>query len=109
MRTFEAGPVDAAVDNEELFEDITLELYSAVDSHLGDMELICAPHFTFLDTMASFEVGHAMLDLRHSRHKVVEDHQQQFSELEKWSEGDCLDQTQKLAVLKELFYQFANW
>ena len=109
MRSFEAEPVNIDVENEDMFEDITSELYSAVDSHLGDMELICAPHFTFQDTMASFEVGHPMLDLRLSRHKVVQDHQQQFAELEKWSEGDCLNQTQKLAILKELFYQFANW
>ena len=109
MRSFEAGPVDVDVGNEELFEDITSELYSAVDSHLGDMELICAPHFTFQETMASFEAGHAVLDLRLSRHKVVQEHEQQFAELEKWSEGDCLSQAQKLAVLKELFYQFANW
>jgi hypothetical protein len=76
MYVFEAEPVHTDLDNGEMFEDVTLELYSAVDSYLGDMELICAPHFAFQDTMTSFEVGNVILDLRFLRHKVVQDHQE---------------------------------
>ena len=50
---FEAEPVLNIEKDGDDFEDITQELFAAVDTHLDGMELICKPKFNLDDTMSS--------------------------------------------------------
>jgi hypothetical protein len=52
------------MDDGEDFEDITDELFGIVDNDLEDCNLICAPSFTFEETMTSFELMDKKMDMR---------------------------------------------
>ena len=52
------------MDDGEDFEDITDELFGVVDNDLEDCSLICAPSFTFEETMTSFELMDRKMDMR---------------------------------------------
>lgn len=50
---FDAEPVLTLEADQNNFEDVTDEIFGAVDDHLDSMELICKPKFNLDDTMSS--------------------------------------------------------
>ena len=64
-------PLEVVEKDTDSFEDITEELFVAVDQHLDGMSLICKPKFNLDDTMSSIQLNDIKMDLRWQRHKVV--------------------------------------
>ena len=63
----EAEPVkllETVQKDTDNFEDITEELFAAVDQHLDGMQIICKPKFNFDDTMSSIQLNDEKMDLR---------------------------------------------
>ena len=84
---FEAEPV-ILTSQEDNFIDVTQELFDAVDTHLGDCEMICKPNFNLDDTMSAFELNNLKMDLRWQRNKIMKENAAQFEELEKFASQD---------------------
>lgn len=69
MQFIEILPVDPV--NIEDFEDVTVQLFAAVDNHLKDNELLCDKDtFDFEDTTSSFELMDTKMDPRKQRFTV---------------------------------------
>ena len=85
-------PLEIVQKDTDNFEDVTDELFAAVDQHLGDMEIICKPKFNFDDTMSSIQINDEKMDLRWQRHKVLTNRVAQFEELEKFTDPEYLSQ-----------------
>ena len=73
MMMFEQTPVVEVNDDD--FEDLTQEIFNAVDNHLNDIEMICDPKFNFEETMTSFELMDEKMDLRKQRTVVAVNNQ----------------------------------
>ena len=99
MQLYETEPFDQMNDTDD-FEDFTKELFDAVDNELEDCGLICAPSFTFDETMTSFELMDKKMDMRFQRNNVTENNQQLLKELN--SLNDELPPGKKLALMREL-------
>jgi len=108
MKLMETEPLPFLTDNVNTddFEDITAEVFDAVDNQLKDLEMLCADDFNFEETMTSIELMDAKMDIRLHRNKVNETNQDSIRLFES---DEQLSQSQKLALMRELLLQFATW
>ena len=51
---------------------MTQEIFDGIDNHMKDLELLCPTDFDFEETMSSFELMDAKMDLRLRGNLVME-------------------------------------
>ena len=78
MKLMETEPLPflTADVNTDEFEDITAEVFEAVDNQLKDLEMLCDDDFNFEETMTSIELMDPKMDIRLPRNRVNENNQE---------------------------------
>ena len=106
MNLFETHDPADFEEEPDLFEDITQEVFDGVDNHLGDLEMMCPQDFDFEETMSSFELMDAKMDLRLRGDLVMKNNK---GILDFFASGEEMTLGQKHALMRELLLHFATW